>query len=146
MPRKRVFPTLAVAFTAFILVAGCGSTQGGGRRAQSVDSTVPPPPSGGIPPDKQAEIELLLQQREVSTRRCYQDVLNEKQDRNFAGTVKVLIDLDTNGQARSVKVVGGTLNDVEVQTCLVNTIGSFEFPTLEHGGEAQYEFQFRPLY
>ena len=43
-------------------------------------------PQGGVPPDKEAEIQLVLQQREVSTRKCYQDVLNEKHDRAFQGT------------------------------------------------------------
>src|ERR671924_301733 len=64
------------------------------------------PPSGGVPPDKEAEIMLLLQQREVSTRKCYQDVLNEKQDRNFQGNVKVVIALRADGAAQDVRVVG----------------------------------------
>ena len=46
-----------------------------------------PPRPGGIPPDKQAEIQLLLQQRDPSTLKCYNDVLNEKHDRAFKGSV-----------------------------------------------------------
>src|SRR4051794_23555745 len=105
-----------------------------------------PPTTGGVPSDKEAEIQLLLEQREPSARKCYQDVLNEKHDRAFQGTVKVLIAIDTSGKASQVKVVGGSLADPTVQTCLVQTIREFEFPALAQAGEVQYEYRFRPAY
>jgi hypothetical protein len=105
-----------------------------------------PPETGGIPPDKENEIKLLLQQREPSARKCYQDVLNEKHDRAFAGTVKLVISIDPSGRASAIKVVGGTLNDAGVQECLVQTLKEFEFPQLAQAGEVQYEYQFRPAY
>jgi hypothetical protein len=103
-------------------------------------------PQGGISPDKEAEVQLVLQQREVSTRKCYQDVLNEKQDRSFQGTVRVLISLNTDRSARDVKIIGGTLQDPEVTGCLVDTIKRFEFPELPQSGDVQSEFTFRPAY
>jgi hypothetical protein len=105
-----------------------------------------PPETGGVPSDKEAEIQLLLQQREPSARKCYEDVLNDKHDRAFQGTVKLMIAIESSGHASAVKVVGGTLNDATVQECLVQTIKEFEFPTLEHPGEVQYEYRFRPAY
>ena len=101
---------------------------------------------GGIPPERQAEIQLVLQQRDASTRACYQQVLNEKADRKFTGTVKVIITVGTNTQATDVRVAGGTLQNPEVENCLVQTIKTFEFPKLDAGGEIQYEFLFRPAY
>lgn len=101
---------------------------------------------GGIPPDKEGEIQLLLKQREPSARKCYQDVLNEKHDRSFLGTVRVLITIQPTGRASSVRVIGGTLGDETVKSCLVETIREFEFPTLTQAGEVQYEFLFRPAY
>jgi hypothetical protein len=105
-----------------------------------------PPTTGGVPPDKENEINLLLQQREPSARKCYQDVLNEKHDRAFQGTIKVLISIEPSGHASGVKVVGGTLNDETVQECLVQTLKEFEFPQLAQAGEVQYEYRFRPAY
>jgi TonB family protein len=102
--------------------------------------------TGGIPSDKEAEIQLKLQQREPSARKCYQDVLNEKHDRAFQGTVKVLIAIEPSGHASQVKVVGGSLADQTVQECLVQTIREFDFPQLEQAGEVQYEYRFRPAY
>ena len=98
--------------------------------------------TGGIPPDKQADIYLVLQQRDASARRCYQDVLNEKKTRDFKGTVKILLTLNTNGTARAVKVMGGTLNNKDVENCLIQTIKEFEFPT----GDIQYDYKFEPQY
>ena len=89
---------------------------------------------------------LVLQQREVSTRKCYQDVLNEKQRPRLPGHVKVLIAL--RHRRRGPGRAGGRrhLNNKEVQDCLVDTIRRFEFPQLAQPGEVQYEFRFRPAY
>src|SRR5512140_3314363 len=60
--------------------------------------------TGGIPPDKQADIYLVLQQRDASARKCYQDVLNEKKTREFKGRVTVLLSLTTAGTAKAVRI------------------------------------------
>jgi TonB family protein len=156
MSQVRAFPAsvlakasvLALALALGSWVTACASRDAGPRepRYNIIRNEQGPPPSGGIPPDKEAEIQLVLQQREVSTRKCYQDILNERQDRNFQGTVKVLIAISPGGQATDVRVVGGTLGDREVEACLVETIRAFEFPQVAQAGEVQYEFRFRPAY
>jgi hypothetical protein len=141
--------TAAAIPALFLLALGLGCASKGGASNEPVYANIKPdevPPSGGIPPDKEAEIMLVLQQREVSTRKCYQDVLNEKQDRSFAGNVKVVIALRPDGSAQDVRVAGTTLNNKEVEDCLVGTIRRFEFPQLAQSGEVQYTFQFRPAY
>jgi hypothetical protein len=104
------------------------------------------PEAGGIPPEKQVEIQLVLQQRDTLTRKCYQDVLSARKDRAFKGTVMVLIRLGTAGKADEVRAVGGTLGDAEVTRCLVDTVRTFEFPALELPGEVQYTYAFEPAY
>lgn len=102
--------------------------------------------TGGIPPYKQADIFLVLQQRDASARKCYQDVLNEKKTREFKGTVKILLSLTTAGTTKDVKVMGGTLNNKDVENCLVSTIKEFEFPKLDRPGDLQYVYTFEPQY
>ena len=102
--------------------------------------------TGGIPPDKQADIILVLQQRDASARRCYQDELNVRKTREFKGTVKILLSLNTDRTARAVKVTGGTLNSKEVEDCLVQTVKEFEFPKLDRAGDIQYDYKFEPQY
>ena len=133
------------------LALSCAACAGSKARETSPRYTVVkgedrPAETRGLPPDKEAEVQLLLQQREVSTRRCYQDVLDERKDPKFAGSVKLVISLGTNGQATEVKPVGGDLGDKQVEACLVETIKQFEFPQLTQPGDVQYEFRFRPAY
>jgi pectate lyase len=102
--------------------------------------------TGGIPPYKQADIILVLQQRDASARKCYQDVLNEKHTREFKGTVKILLSLNTDGTARQVKIMGGTLKNKDVEDCLIQTVKDFEFPKLDRAGDIQYDYTFEPQY
>ena len=101
--------------------------------------------TGGVPPDKEAQIKLLLQQRDSSARRCYQDVLNEKHTREFKGTVKVIITIDTSGHGKP-RAAGGTLGNQEVADCLLGVLRDFEYPMLDRGGDVQYEYKFEPQY
>ncbi|HJX65426.1 MAG TPA: AgmX/PglI C-terminal domain-containing protein [Polyangia bacterium] len=117
-----------------------------GPRARIVrDDTQMVIDTGGVPPDKEAEIKLLLQSRDSSARRCYQDVLNEKHTREFKGNVKVVITIDTAGHGRP-RVAGSTLNNKDVQDCLVGVLRDFEYPKLDRGGDVQYEYKFEPQY
>ena len=101
--------------------------------------------TGGVPPDKEAEIKLLLQERDSSARRCYQDVLNEKHTREFKGTVKVIITIDTARHGKP-RVAGGTLGNQDVANCLLGVLREFEYPKLDRGGDVQYDYTFEPQY
>jgi hypothetical protein len=127
---------------------GCASTgeQAGEERVRIVREQEQKAEEGGIPPDKQAEIQLLLQQRDPSTLKCYSDVLNDKHDRAFKGSVAVMLTLEPSGKASDVKIVNSTLNNDEVHNCLISKIKDFEFPTLDHGGSMQYVYHFQPAY
>src|SRR5687767_2713649 len=103
---------LLVGLAVALAAAGCGSSSSAMPGEPRYTIVKPEDQASqtrqGIPPDKEAEIQLVLQQREPSARKCYQDVLNEKHDRTFAGSVKVVIAIQPTGKASSVKVVGGS--------------------------------------
>lgn len=105
-----------------------------------------PPEQRGLSSDKQAEVQMVLQQREATARKCYQDALNERQDRGFAGTVEVLISLRPGNAAPTARVLKSTLNSKEVEDCLVQKISGFEFPSVDQEGEVPYTYMFRPAY
>src|SRR5579871_4272781 len=81
------------------MAVGCADeTATGEPRVNIVKNNEAPPEKGGIAPDKQADIQLMLQQREPSVRKCYNDVLNDgSHDRSFKGSVVVLISLAPGG-------------------------------------------------
>ncbi len=132
-----------------LALSACADTDSSGdRRVRVVKNNEAEPQTSGISPDKQAEVQLLLQQRDPSTLRCYQDVLDEKHDRAFKGTVIVLLTLSPSGGASkaSAKVTGGTLNNKEVNDCLVEKLQDFEYPQIAQTGTMQYVYRFEPAY
>ena len=130
-----------------VLGASCSTTsEGQGENVQVVPNAEQKAETGGIPPDKQAEIQLVLQQRDPSTLKCYTDVLNDKHDRAFKGNVAVMLTLEPSGKASDVSIVNSTLNNKEVHDCLVEKIKDFDFPQLEHKGSMQYVYHFEPAY
>ncbi len=103
------------------------------------------PAQGGLSPEKQSEIQLLLQQREPTARKCYQEELNVRQDRSFQGSVEVLITLKPQ-KAPAVRVLKSTLNSPAVEQCLVRKLQEFDFPAVDHVGEVPHTYMFRPAY
>jgi hypothetical protein len=134
------FASVAVWVLSTTVAIGCAETQE--QRVHVIKHNDAPPPVGGIPPDKQAEV----QQRNPSTLKCYEDVLNEKHDRAFKGTVIVLLALEPAGRASEVTVTGGTLNNKEVSDCLIEKLKDFEYPQIPSKGSMQYVYQFQPAY
>jgi len=139
----RTLPLLAV------VAAGCAETSSGPGPRTIVKNDEKSSEVSGIPPDKEAEIQLLLQQRNPSTLKCYSDVLNEKHDRAFKGTVVVLLTLEPSGansKASDVKIIGGSMTDKEVTSCVIEKLKDFEYPELTASGTMQYVYKFEPAY
>jgi len=147
LTRRLLGMELAALALASALAAGCAETSasngGGVRVVKNEESSAP---TGGIPPDKQAEIQLLLQQREPSTLKCYQDVLDEKHTRAFKGSVTVELTVAPGGKASDVRVTGGSLNNKEVSDCLIAKLKDYEYPDVPSSGTMQYVYRFEPAY
>jgi len=130
---------------------GCASTpeltqQPGEPRFQIVRDPEPELEARGIPPDIQAEILLLLEQRDSTTSRCYHEELNVRGDRSFQGDVDLLIEFAASGAVTDVKVVRSTLDSAEVANCVMAAIQQFEYPEIGQPGEIKYSYHFRPAY
>ena len=150
MTRVLIAAQLAALAVLFTVTVGCAETSGGGGGVNVVKGPEPTSaPTSGIPPDKEAEVQLLLQQRNPSTLKCYSDVLNEKHDRAFKGTVIVLLSLEPSGgqsKAADVKVIGGTMTDKEVTSCVIDKLKEFDYPEISAKGTMQYVYRFEPAY
>jgi hypothetical protein len=135
-----------LALVSLTLTVGCAEDSAGGSHVRVVKNPETSSPTGGIPPDKEAEIQLLLQQRNPSTLKCYSDVLNEKHTREFKGTVIVVLTLEPSGKASNVKVTGGSMTDKEVTDCVIEKLKEFDYPELPSSGSMQYVYRFEPAY
>jgi hypothetical protein len=151
MTRALIAAQLAVLAVLFTVTVGCAESSGGSGGGVNVvkNPETSSAPTGGIPPDKEAEVQLLLQQRNPSTLKCYSDVLNEKHDRAFKGTVIVLLSLEPSGsqsKAADVKIIGGTMTDKEVTNCVIDKLKEFDYPEIAAKGTMQYVYRFEPAY
>ncbi len=147
MIRRLLSVELAALALVSIVAVGCAeNSASGGGGVRVVKNPEVASPTGGIPPDKQAEIQLLLQQRDPSTLKCYSDVLGEKHTRAFKGSVTVEITVVPGGKASDVRVTGGSLNNKEVSDCLIEKLKDFEYPDVPSSGTMQYVYRFEPAY
>jgi hypothetical protein len=149
LTRKSFGSSLAALALMSTLALACAETSDSNERSvRVVKNNEVSAQTSGISPDKEAEVQLLLQQRDPSTLRCYQDVLDEKHDRAFKGTVIVLLTLAPSGgsSTASAKVIGGTLNNKEVSDCLIEKLQGFEYPQIAQTGTMQYVYRFEPAY
>jgi hypothetical protein len=147
MIRRLLSAELAALALVSIVATGCAeSSASGGGGVRVVKNPESSAPTGGIPPDKQAEIQLLLQQRDPSTLKCYQDVLDEKHTRAYKGSVVVEITVEPGAKASDVRVTGGSLNNKEVSDCLIAKLKDFEYPEVPAAGTMQYIYRFEPAY
>ena len=150
MTRVLLAAQLAALTLLFAVTTGCAENTASSGGVNVVKNPEPTSsPTSGIPPDKEAEVQLLLQQRNPSTLKCYSDVLNEKHDRAFKGTVIVLLSLEPSGgqsKAADVKVIGGTMTDKEVTSCVVDKLKEFDYPEIQSKGTMQYVYRFEPAY
>jgi hypothetical protein len=144
--------TLGFCSALVLSTSGCAEeTATGEQRVHIVRNNEAPAEVGGIPPDKQADIQLMLQQREPSVRKCYNDVLNDgSHDRTFKGSIVVLITLAPGGAAGAhvgaVKAITDTLKNDEVTSCVVDRLKDFEYPDVPNKGTMQYSYKFEPAY
>jgi hypothetical protein len=139
----------ALSLSLSLFSAACAEDSGSDHHVRVVKNPETSPPIGGISPDKQAEVQLLLEQRNPSTLKCYSDVLNEKHTREFKGNVIVVLTLEPNGsssKASKVEVIGGTMTDKEVTDCLVEKLREFDYPEIQQAGSMQYVYRFEPAY
>ena len=138
---------VAMVFGVCLMLGACAGEKPTARepRYTILKGNDGPLKQSGLSADKQAEVQEVLQNREATTRKCYQDRLNELQDRNFAGSVEVLITLRPGAPA-STRILNSTLKSPEVEQCLAAKIADFEFPAVEQEGEVPYTYSFRPAY
>jgi len=45
-----------------------------------------------------------------------------------------------------VKVIGGTMTDKEVTSCVVDKLKEFDYPEVVNAGTMQYVYRFEPAY
>ncbi len=119
------------AMVALMLVGGCAEEQ----PAQRHRSATPAEESGGnssdpgaVTPERQSAVERLFARKAVDLQGCWTDEYEKNHNRKLEGDVTVQLVVESTGKASDVKVIKSTLQNQDVEGCVVRTVGSWSFP------------------
>jgi TonB family protein len=116
----------AAALLLTALLAGCA-----GARPE-------PGEVGHIDPDQEQEV--------LSAHRAETDACYARASAHGVGKVEIRVELDADGKVTTARVVMSTLEEPEVESCLVDALRGMRFPAVQNGSVAQLlvPFKFAP--
>lgn len=139
---------------AVVLIAALAAC---GGKAKSADTT----PTGGgddtgeatddsggdlVPPERMDEITAILERKRTAAARCLADAVNAgKADKNARGHVAVSFTISAGGRAQGTHVTETSLDNDEVEACVVRKIEEIDFGRLPKALEWSYAFAFESM-
>lgn len=128
--------TRTIATTLVFLLACGGSKKssttdnvaGGGEDSGNPCGGEDPCAGGMCPPEVLDAIQQSLLRRRTAAARCLTDAVKAgKAERNARGAVALSFVIGTNGKAREVKVVKSSIQNAEVEQCVVSKVEEIDF-------------------
>jgi hypothetical protein len=137
---------LSIVTLALVGLQGCP----GGGQSQPVtgggQEVAPANVSGGISQEQIDEIEATRRGGMTAIVGCFNDEIERGKNHKLHGKVMVEIQIGTAGRALSVGIKRSTFKSTKIQTCIQNTIKSWEFPRLTSTFNYPTTFEFSPAY
>ena len=120
------------AMVALMLVGACAEEQPAHRRSsttaaeesQSGNSSDP----GAVTPERQSAVERLFARKAGDLQACWSDEYDKSHNRKLEGDVTVQLVVESSGKPTDVKVIKSTLQNQDVETCMVRAVTSWSFP------------------
>ena len=110
------------------------------RYAAEIKALPPPPKPKSV--INMLDVDLLVYAKREELRACYEAAL--RRDKAVGGTVEWLVELDTGGALRGLKVARSDIQDREFLFCLKERVKGWSFPAPKGGDIAfRYPFRFR---
>ena len=135
-----------ISMVLLITALGCG---GGGKKdtSEPVGNGDDGGNGGGgdegamVPPEKMDEIQVRLDRKRPSAARCLSDaVMQGKAPKNSKGKVALSFVVGPDGKAKDVKVTKTSINNDEVEQCVMAKVYEIAFPELPRPLEWSYIF------
>jgi TonB family protein len=133
-----------------VLAAACGGKGKDASDPNDVDELPPAEPEpesddSFIAPEKYDEINLEFKKKRNIVKRCYDKAVDqEKLSVKAKGSVTVGLSITPNGQPTKVHIAKTTLNNKEVENCVVETIQGWELPAPGDVCEFSFTYEFEP--
>jgi len=134
---KQQVLSLLILFLA-LASSGC-STQAGARADESNAMATPGDPSINGSLDD-AVVRRVAGENRADLTRCYQMGLAD--DRALSGQVNIRFSIAPTGGVRAALLTNSTLENDDVETCILKEIELWVFPTPEDGDAVEVEYPF----
>jgi hypothetical protein len=140
-----------IALVTVLAVAACGG------KSKSADTTLAGGGGGGddsgddsggdmVPPERMDEITRLLDRKRTAAARCLADAVNAgKANKNARGHVAVSFTISTAGNAEGVRVTETSLDNADVEACVMKKVEEIDFGDLPRALEWSYAFAFESM-
>ena len=128
-----------------IAALGCG----GGKKENTTPTDDGDGGGGGgggggdamVPPEKMDEIQVRLDRKRPVAARCLSDaVTHGKAPKNSRGKIALAFVVSPEGKAKDVKITNSSLDNDEVEQCVVSKVYEISFPELPRPLEWSYTF------
>lgn len=139
--------------TALVLVASLATAACGGSRSKPDTTTVDTggeveeePVDNVVPPDRMDEIKSYLDRKRNAAARCLADAINTgKVPKNAHGHVALEFTIGTDGRAEGLKVRESSIENADVEACVMEKVQAIEFGALPQPLEWSYTFAFESM-
>lgn len=135
-----------------LVVAACGGKQQPSSTTDEVASgddaegEAEPASDDMVPPEKLDEIQRALGAKRTAAARCLSDaVLAGKADRNARGKVTLQFVIGRDGKARKLQIVKSTVQNEEVERCVVAKVEEIDFGQLSADLDWSYSYAFESM-
>jgi len=131
-------------------MVACGGSKKDASDPGEVDELPPAEPEpesddSFIAPEKYDEINLEFKKKRVIVKRCYDHAVEDKKlSEKAKGSVTVGLSITANGQPTKVHVAKSTLNNKEVENCVIETVQSWALPPPGDVCEFSFTYEFEP--
>lgn len=139
------------AFAAGTLLVGCGGSDKKSTTAAddvSEDSGDDESDDGDalIPEEKFEEIKNTFERKATTVARCFPDAVDAGEvDKNDRIKVTVGVEVQTNGTAKELEILGSSKRSKTLESCILESISRWEFPTLPKPVNYSYSFALQQL-
>jgi TonB family protein len=124
---------MRVCVVALAMMVGCATESTSERRPSSAGTAEAPeratePDPAAVSPERQEAIERLFARKAGDLQGCWTEEYERNHNRKLEGDVVVHLVVDPAGQAGDVKVLKSSLNNQEIETCVVKAVSGWSFP------------------
>lgn len=115
-----------------LALVGCatqsGSQQQSTTTAEGESQQQSSADANAISPERQDAIERVFARKTAELQDCWTKEYEKTHDRKLEGDLSIQMAVTPQGQATNVKILKSTLNNADIESCVTQQIGTWNFP------------------